>query len=57
MTNNYNADAITTDNDLVPSWLQEKIKSSSEWRMKNGINAETISDDDMNNDEPNDLPF
>ena len=54
---NYNADAITTDNDLVPSWLQETIKSSSEWRMKNGINAETISDDDMNNDEPNDLPF
>ena len=54
---NFNPDAITTVNDLVPSWLQEIIKSSSEWRMKNGINAETISDNDMNNDEPNDLPF
>lgn len=54
---NFNADAITSDNDLVPSWLQETIKTSSEWRMKNGINAETISEDDMNNDEPNDLPF
>jgi hypothetical protein len=53
----FNADAITSDNDLVPNWLQETIKTSSEWRMKNGINAETISEDDMNNDEPNDLPF
>lgn len=53
----FNADAITSDNDFIPSWLQETIKTSSEWRMKNGINAETISEDDMNNDEPNDLPF
>ena len=55
---NYNEDAVTSENNFIPSWLQETIKSSSEWKMKNGINEDKlISDDDINNNEPNDLPF
>lgn len=54
---NFNADAITSDNDFIPSWLQETVKSSSEWRMKNLINTDTITEDDMNNEQPDDLPF
>lgn len=55
---NYNEDAVTSENNFIPSWLQETIKSSSEWKMKNGINEDKlISDEDINNNEPNDLPF
>jgi hypothetical protein len=55
---NYNEDAVTSENTFIPSWLQETIKSSSEWRMKNGVNEDDfVSDDNINNEEPNDLPF
>ena len=54
-SDNYNEEAISSESEMIPSWLQETIKSSSEWRMKNG--DEMISDDDTNNEEPNDLPF
>ena len=54
---NYNADAVNSANDFIPSWLQESIKSSSEWRMKNTVNIPTLSEDEINNEEPNDLPF
>ena len=55
---NYNEDAVTSENNFIPSWLQEIIKSSSEWRMKNGVNEDAfVSDDNINNEEPNDLPF
>jgi len=42
---NYNEDAVTSENNFIPAWLQEMIKSSSEWRMKNDT------------EESNDLPF
>jgi len=55
---NFKADLITDENDAIPTWLQDKIKTSSEWRMKNGMNEDNIiSEDETNNEEPNDLPF
>ena len=53
----FKESAITSESDMIPSWLQETIKSSSEWRMKNGNNDSMISDNDIDDSEPNDLPF
>lgn len=55
---NFKSDLITDENDAIPSWLQDKIKTSSEWRMKSGLSQDNmISKDEISNDEPNDLPF
>lgn len=54
----FKSDLITDENDAIPTWLQDKIKTSSEWRMKSGLSQDNIiSEDETNNDEPNDLPF
>ena len=57
---NFKPDLITDQNDIIPTWLQDKIKTSSEWRIKtNGIYTikTEISDQSITNEEPNDLPF
>ena len=55
---NFKSNLITDENDTIPTWLQDKIKTSSEWKMKNGMNEDNmISEDETNNEEPNDLPF
>ena len=53
---NYNEDAITTENNFIPSWLQETIKSSAEWQMKHE-ESPVIEEQEINNEETNDLPF
>ena len=56
---NFNEELVSEENDIIPTWLREKIQTSSEWRMKtNTINEKIlVSKDDTNNEEPNDLPF
>ena len=56
---NFNQELVSEENDIIPTWLREKIQTSSEWKLKtNTLNeSNMISDDNLNNDEPNDLPF
>ncbi len=56
---NFNQELVSEENDIIPTWLREKIQTSSEWKLKtNSLNeSNMISDDNLNNDEPNDLPF
>jgi hypothetical protein len=56
---NFNQELVSEENDIIPNWLREKIQTSSEWKLKtNTLNeSNMISDDNLNNDEPNDLPF